>query len=669
GSTSAGDMFMGAFVPGLVLVGLYMLFILVLAMVRKRSAPPVPYEGKYDFAFVRTVVLALVPPLMLIFIVLGSIILGVATVNQAGAIGAVGAMIMAGYRVRTGSKGAYVPAVLALASTVILAVMLNRFDINVKSIDRPEDLTIVLIAALMSVILLVGILWSAWRTLVTNNILHGVMVETAKTTSLVFIILLGAAMLTAAFRSFGGEVLVKDFLTSLPGGFITKFVVVMAVIFLLGFFLDFIEIAVVVVPIVAPILLADTTANVTAVWLGVMIGINMQTSFLTPPFGFALFYLRGVAPPSVKTLEIYKGVVPFIALQLVGLGIAGVYPSLVNYLPNRTSLLADTAPPPMNPTLQYCVEETVFAEYDALGPDLRRSITRMRALDISYVSQPHRDDLAQSFEAAAATFDLVAEVRATEAELAAYIVEYRPLHREVRQIEAKIARIGEALDDVQDERRRLSRSAPPGDPGFARLDRSIGPLENEIATLEGSIPEAWEDARARYLTLSSAENQARIAYRRNVDGAYNTISIILGYIDDADELLAFRRELLDLSRVLIARSPDQAADAIMSTEKALRDISGADEIIAILRKARRAISHDSPDRLQARVEIDQALVVFGGEVAWRRRAAAELVRELASYEATIRDTIGLRRQDRLPDDIAKRVAACRSIHRDISLNF
>ena len=123
--------------------------------------------------------------------------------------------------------------------------------------------------------------------------------------------------------------MVRDFLSGLPGGFISKFVVVMAVIFLLGFFLDFIEIAVVVVPIIAPILLADPTANITAVWLGVMIGVNMQTSFLTPPFGFALFYLRGVAPPKVRTIEMYKGVVPFIFLQLLGLVIVGIYPPLV----------------------------------------------------------------------------------------------------------------------------------------------------------------------------------------------------------------------------------------------------------------------------------------------------------------------------------------------------
>ena len=191
------------------------------------------------------------------------------------------------------------------------------------------------------------------------------MLETAKTTSLVFIILLGAAMLTAAFRAFGGEELVRDFLISLPGGFWTQFIIVMAVIFVLGFFLDFIEIAVVVVPIVAPILLADPGANITAVWLGVMIGLNIQTIFLTPPFGFALFYLRGVAPAIVRTVQIYKGVIAFILLQLLALGIVGGFPPLVNYLPNRVSFLSDNSPPPRNPKLQLCLEDYVSEQIAA----------------------------------------------------------------------------------------------------------------------------------------------------------------------------------------------------------------------------------------------------------------------------------------------------------------
>ena len=140
----------------------------------------------------------------------------------------------------------------------------------------------------------------------------------------------------------------------------------MAVMFILGFFLDFIEIAVVVVPIVAPILLADPSANITAVWLGVMIGVNIQTSFLTPPFGFALFYLRGVASKAIKTVSIYKGVVPFIILQLIALGIVGAFPSLVNYLPNRFYLSSYNAPPPMNPRLTYCVEKHLAEAFDCL---------------------------------------------------------------------------------------------------------------------------------------------------------------------------------------------------------------------------------------------------------------------------------------------------------------
>ena len=182
-----------------------------------------------------------------------------------------------------------------------------------------------------------------------SDVLKEVVTETCVTTSMVFIILLGAAMLTSGFRAFGGEELVRDFLQDLPGGFWTQFIVVMAVIFVLGFFLDFIEIAVVVVPIIAPILLAEPGANVSAIWLGVMIGVNLQTSFLTPPFGFALFYLRGVASKLVSTLNIWKGVVPFIALQLIGLGIVGFYPTLVNYLPARTYLTSKVAPPPINP--------------------------------------------------------------------------------------------------------------------------------------------------------------------------------------------------------------------------------------------------------------------------------------------------------------------------------
>ena len=150
----------------------------------------------------------------------------------------------------------------------------------------------------------------------------------------------------------------------------------------LGFLLDFIEIAVVVVPIVAPILLSDPSANVTAVWLGVMIGLNIQTSFLTPPFGFALFYLRGVAPAIVRTVSMYKGVIPFIALQVLALVIVGGFPQLVNYLPTRLSLTAETSPPPKNPRLQLCLEDYVSERFAADGAALRARLEAAAAWDL-----------------------------------------------------------------------------------------------------------------------------------------------------------------------------------------------------------------------------------------------------------------------------------------------
>ncbi len=327
-SASAGEMFLGAFIPGLILVGLYMGYILITALIKPKMAPPVKYDGKYDRHFALQVGLSLIPPLLLIFLVLGSIIAGVATVNQAGAIGAIGALIMAGYRLRENQKNAYLPAIIATISTIVIFVLISLFDLNVKNISSGVDIFGIVLACIAVAFLLGAIAWSALRCYRIGNVLNDVMIDTAKTTSLVFIILLGAAMLTSAFRGFGGEELVRGFLTSLPGGFWTQFIVVMLVIFLLGFFLDFIEIAVVVVPIVAPILLANTEANITAIWLGVMVGLNIQTSFLTPPFGFALFYLRGVAGKAVKTIAIYKGVVVFIGLQLLALGIVGFYPPL-----------------------------------------------------------------------------------------------------------------------------------------------------------------------------------------------------------------------------------------------------------------------------------------------------------------------------------------------------
>lgn len=528
-SASAGDMFMGALIPGLLLVAIYIAYILISALIRPNTAPPVPYDGQYDRKFIRRVLLALVPPLALILTVLGSIVMGVATVNQAGAIGAVGAMIMGGYRLMEGKRNAYLPAILAIGATIAILILLRVFDLNIKNIQTDRDRFGIILAVIAATVLTFSVVWSAWRAYRISDTLRSVMIETAKTTSMVFIILIGAAMLTSAFRGFGGEHLVREFLTGLPGGFWAQFIVVMLVIFLLGFFLDFIEIAVVVVPIVAPILLADPSANITAVWLGVMIGLNIQTSFLTPPFGFALFYLRGVAPPAVKTTKIYKGAVAFIVLQLVGLTIAGYFPSLVNYMPNRTYLTSETSPPPINSKLQYCIEQRVFAEYRSEHARIAASINRMSALDLTRLPTDQRTALADSFIAAGATFALTERIIATESELATYKEGYATLHRKVRYLQRQIRKIDRNIKQTQTRYERASRTQSTVQ-SLRDMNAEITQLQQQKARLEANIPANWETATARYKDLAAADKKARLEYRRNVDNAYRPLAEVLAML-------------------------------------------------------------------------------------------------------------------------------------------
>ena len=260
-TVSVGDLFVGAVVPGIVLVFLYLAYVLIRATLQPNSAPPAEVK-KTD---IRSVVTAVLPPLGLIGLVLGSILVGAATPTEAAGVGAVGALLLAL------SRGA-----------------------------------------------------------LTLRVLHDISQSTLFTTSMVFLILIGAALFSLVFRGFGGDTMIESFFEALGGGPNTALLIVMLVMFLLGFILDFIEITFVVVPVVGPILLA---MGFDPVWLGIMIAVNLQTSFLTPPFGFALFYLRGVAPDTVSTGAIYSGVLPFVFIQLLLLVLMWWWPNLVLWLP------------------------------------------------------------------------------------------------------------------------------------------------------------------------------------------------------------------------------------------------------------------------------------------------------------------------------------------------
>ncbi len=668
-SASAGDMFMGAFIPGLILVALYMGYILISALIKPELAPPIPFEGKRDSKFVKGVLLALVPPLVLIFMVLGSIISGVATVNQAGSIGAIGAMIMAGYRLHEGKRGAYIPAIIALISATAILFLAKQYNLNIKSTLTARDEFGVILALIAVFFLLLAIIWSGWRTYKTNNTLRGVMIDTVKTTSMVFIILIGAAMLTSAFRAFGGEELVKHYLTSLPGGFWTQFLVVMLVIFLLGFFLDFIEIAVVVVPIVAPILLANPEANVTAVWFGVMVGLNIQTSFLTPPFGFALFYLRGVADKIVKTLDIYKGAVAFICLQLLGLGIAGYFPSLVNYLPLRTHLTSETSPPPVNPTLQACLENYAEEQYAIQAGSLQATIKQARNIDISQLDATHSKLLTDSIDGAAKSSDLLANLVDAKSLFREYLPEYKPLQQQVRKIEQNIRFIESKVLNLQD---KIKTSKNPSSTDEYR--QNIEQLNQEKTALMDSIPAQWEATSKEFKARNEALTKARRAYQQNVDKAYAGVVEIESILATTSKASALREPIEALQASFESGDINKTMQSIQAVEKTMSDVPGVSNVKTLLSKSRRALKK----ALKKDAEKQQALALeayqqakqsYAEHLVWREQAQSSVLPQLSEFKQGISETIGVRGQTRLTVEQAKYVAQCQSGHEDISIYF
>ena len=667
GSTSAGEMFLGAFVPGILLVLIYMIYILVFAFLNPKSAPAVRYDGRFDAQFWRKVFLTLVPPLALIFLVLGSIITGVATVNQAGAIGAAGALVMAGYRLKEGARDTFYPAILAIVALGMLTFVLSNFEMNIKAVSTTRDVVGITIGIAASLMLIISLVWSAWRVMKIEDTLNGVMLETAKTTALVFIILLGAAMLTASFRAFGGEELVRNFLNSLPGGFWTQFVIVMGVIFILGFFLDFIEIAVVVVPIVSPILLSDPSANITAVWLGVMIGLNIQTSFLTPPFGFALFYLRGVAPASVKTLQMYKGVIAFISLQLLALFIVGIYPPLVNYLPNRVSFLSETAPPPRNPKLQACLASFVEQSLAEDGGATLAAIETAKSLDLSMLPKSIASDLTKGFNGATSAISGLAEMTATQQAVAEAAPDYRPYLIQVRRLEKQIRDADAHADELKKLIGRMN------DPAFAKdkveMQAEREALLAQSSRLTAEIPAEWDGIHKVFAKLTNAKDKAISSYQRNADMSYSKVSDAVDLLNTSGDFAALEADLRALRAVIADTDPAESHEQVNELSKQFSKVTGASSIASALSKARQDLKNNTPKVDKALVEFDKAVAEYDLQKQWRGAAAQKLLPALETYLTAIKRNLGARLQRDLTRKQALFLASCSAGHEDISLNF
>jgi len=425
----------------------------------------------------------------------------------------------------------------------------------------------------------------------------------------------------------------------------------------------------VVVPIVAPILLADPSANVTAVWLGVMIGLNIQTSFLTPPFGFALFYLRGVAPAVVKTLDMYKGVIAFICLQLVALAIVGLYPQLVNYLPNRSSLLSETAPPPKNPRLQYCMERLVYEDFRENGDSVLAAVQKAEAIDLSYLPEDLQGDLADGLEKAREAVPLMQAIRDAEIAVEAAAVDYKPIHIEVRALERDARRFDERIEELQIIVDRSGEGAVYTPEQGARAQARIDDLTAQRDAILAEIPATWEETYQTFAKIQKAENTARLTYRRTVDQAYEPVLELKAILADADLVASFKPELEALKEQVPQLEPDAAVDAIAEMRSRVGDAEGTSDIRSGLSEARKIMRSRNPNAEEALAEIDKSIAALEADLVWRRKGAEELLPQLEAYDAAVVNNIGLRAQDRLPTDMALDVAVCLSGHRDVSLSF
>ena len=325
---SVGDVFAGAFFPGLVLAGLYIAYVIVNAVFRPESAPALKLTAEEKRGLLPRVVIALMPPLLLIIAVLGSIISGIATPTEAASVGAIGAVMLTLIKLISEHFAKRLPAESVRQG--LFHFWLGFFALMIAIAYFSGAFGLLTLAMLA----IVGGLAIAIAIPEVRKKFFGILDEVSRSslviTAMVFVIFMGASVFSVVFTRLGGETLVHEFLAAMPGGVHGAIFIVMLVMFALGCFLDPFEIIFVVVPIVAPVLLK---MDVDPIWLAVMIGVNLQTSYLTPPFGFSLFFLRGVAPPEVTTGDIYRGIVPYVVLQFAGLAVLWAYPQLALWLP------------------------------------------------------------------------------------------------------------------------------------------------------------------------------------------------------------------------------------------------------------------------------------------------------------------------------------------------
>ncbi|MEM7256956.1 MAG: C4-dicarboxylate ABC transporter permease, partial [Pseudomonadota bacterium] len=354
-------------------------------------------------------------------------------------------------------------------------------------------------------------------------------------------------------------------------------------------------------------------------------------------------------------------------LQLFALGIVGYYPQLVNYLPKRLQLTAETAPPPRNPKLQHCVEQYVTEQFADNSADIRSAIDKASALDYSILPTKLAKSVTSSFDEAGKTFDLLTQSNRAAVSIDDASGDFRPIHQQVRDIRTAANRYDQEIKELSTELRRLPDNATDAD--RAAIQSHIDELTQAKADVEATTPDTWDQTRADFTALQQQERDLRRDYRKAADKGYSPIAELQQILAGTPALKALDGEIAGLIEHVKANPPEASIDLLSAASKQFGDIDGASKIKSEISKARKALKSKKPSQEKAIKALDKAQIEYDEQMVWRDKAEQTLAATVAEYEEAIRSTIGLRQQSKLTRPQALYVAACDAGHRDISLNF
>jgi len=389
----------------------------------------------------------------------------------------------------------------------------------------------------------------------------------------------------------------------------------------------------------------------------------MQTSFLTPPFGFSLFYLRGVAPKSIKTTQIWKGASFFIFLQLVGLGIVGFAPQLVNYLPLRSYYTSEVSPPPLNPKLQDCLIDYTYTKYNESFDESLILTKSINSIDLNFIPSIYLEKLENSLVNIKLSKSLLENIKNSENEFNQFSEEYKPLHLEVRNIEKKIIKLNKKIEKIKKELRLET-----DDNEIDLLNNKIKLIEEEIINIKLTIPENWEEENKYFNNIISDLNKTKLNYNRTVDSSFNEISNLIKKFQNVDDLASI--DYLFENVITNINDENSEIEKILKDfEKKFNTFSDVSNVKKPIKKARKLLKKNFDKKDEAIELIFESRLILNKETEWRSQGKDILLNNLITLLNSGKETFGLRKQDQLNKEQALYLARCKSTPKDISLYF